>query len=578
MIGELGELKIEVTHSMILTGQDQIASERQALEKIIPATNSVSPLGIRNYGDDSNLNNALFFPLFRLSSIGNGATSKVFKSVRLTDLQLCAEKVLIVGDSNKRHQLVTEIDLLRTLCSIEGGGEGDQDPMHIVQLYGILPNPKDGTISILLEYMNLGSLQHLVTGGGCSNEDILSSFAYQISAGLNFLHRRRLVHRDIKPSNILLCTSGKVKLSDFGIAKIMELGSSLAESFVGTFEYMAPERLSGEPYSFVADIWSMGMALHSVAIGRYPFSSKGDFWEILHAAQQSSQTLPSSSQFSESLISFIAAATNLQPNARPTAKALLFHPFISKALPTLSKDQVETIRPILQRSKQWNQYQLSVTRITMDQSMQIDIISSLIFRWKEMIMALYCTDEQLDSFPNFEKFREITVTKDMISQLSKDLDWNEAILRRSFRKALQQTKDLIGDRLRFLNKRNLDRFDFNGHQVESLVPRLQNSEMVHGTLIAEAKKNSPYSSNVIENLADLSSSINESVRNLRAAVDDKEICEYDDDFDVVDDDSVEKYCEDAFEESDTTFKYLRSDTKTKSIDDKNYSYCSDFED
>lgn len=602
MSNDSSQLQIDVTQSMCLTAQRSIASQQEDLEKILPTANTLSPVGIKAFEKASH--ECILFPILRATMIGHGASSKVFQSVRLTDLKLCAEKVLVVGDSHKRHQMVREIELLKSLCSqytdgsssgrvgVGGGDTASSSAVsssQIVQLYGILPNPTDGTLSILLEYMDMGSLQHLVTGGGCADESILSSLAFQITKALEFLHKRRLVHRDIKPSNILLSSSGKVKLSDFGIAKSMEVGTSLAESFVGTFEYMSPERLSGEPYSFVSDIWSLGMSIHSVAIGRYPFSTKGDFWEILQATQKASQFLPPSSKFSETFIGFIASTTDLQSKNRPNAESLLLHPFVQSASPTLNRSQIEELRTILHHSKQWRQAQTNVGRISIDHNIQADFIALLVGKWKDMIYALYCSDDLEEILPNTEAFREITVTKEMLATLSRGLMLNEDRLRRSFRRALQETRAFIGDRLRFMQKNEMngaDNKDSNSsamsqHKAPAIQQSLSKMEEVKMSLqdrqymIREQKddvdgsfdnKSRPQSIPSIQSdckmssrlrksedcMVNLSCSINKSMRSLmmrRSVSHTKdESVDYADDF--VDYDSDEKYSDDDFDPQD----------------------------
>ena len=94
--------------------------------------------------------------------------------------------------------------------------------------------------------MDGGSLQDVVSAGGCQDEIVLAGLSRQILCGISFLHSHRHIHRDIKPGNILLSGgilgSGQalVKISDFGISKELEKGHSLADSFLGTFHYMSP--------------------------------------------------------------------------------------------------------------------------------------------------------------------------------------------------------------------------------------------------------------------------------------------------------------------------------------------------
>ena len=123
--------------------------------------------------------------------------------------------------------------------------------------------------------------------GGCSDESILSGISVQLVAGLDFLHGMRIIHRDIKPSNCLVSSSGLVKLADFGLARTLDQGASFAESFLGTLEYMAPERVIGGKYTFGSDIWSLGLTLHAVAVGKYPYQSyASDFEQRREKAQK----------------------------------------------------------------------------------------------------------------------------------------------------------------------------------------------------------------------------------------------------------------------------------------------------
>jgi mitogen-activated protein kinase kinase 1 len=84
----------------------------------------------------------------------------------------------------------------------------------------------------------------------------------QILGGLEYLHKeRRAIHRDIKPSNICLNKLGDAKLTDFGVAAELHDSAGHAETFVGTFCYMSPERISGQGYNFNSDIWSFGLCI-----------------------------------------------------------------------------------------------------------------------------------------------------------------------------------------------------------------------------------------------------------------------------------------------------------------------------
>ena len=206
---------------------------------------------------------------------------------------------------------------------------------HVVQLLGIVPNPYDGTLSLCLDYMDGGSLQDVMKMGGCDNENILRGISVQVCAGLDFLHGMRVIHRDIKPSNCLVSSTGIVKLADFGLARKLEHGHSLAESFIGTFEYMAPERVAGGKYTFLSDVWSLGLTIHAVALGKYPYycgadgiAKKDNYWGLLHGIQDQPAPKPPEDTYGDKFISFIGAACEKDTKKRVSAAGLLKHCFL----------------------------------------------------------------------------------------------------------------------------------------------------------------------------------------------------------------------------------------------------------
>jgi serine/threonine protein kinase len=189
--------------------------------------------------------------------------------------------------------------------------------------------------------MDCGSLENVVQSGGCANEAVLSSIAFQMISGLAFLHEKRLIHRDVKPSNALISSDGCVKLADFGLARTLDSGQSVANSFVGTFLYMSPERLTGEGYSFQSDIWSAGLTIHAVAVGHFPYVGKTGYWEVLHATQQGPPTV--ASNHSAALRAFLSLAYQIDVQQRASAATLLAQAFVRPTTP----GALDTIPPPL---------------------------------------------------------------------------------------------------------------------------------------------------------------------------------------------------------------------------------------
>lgn len=141
------------------------------------------------------------------------------------------------------------------------------------------------------------------------------------------------MHRDIKPSNILVNSRGNIKLCDFGVAT--ETVNSIADTFVGTSTYMAPERIQGGAYTVRSDVWSVGLTVMELAVGRFPFdtseSAAGDRASagpmgILDLLQQivheSAPKLPKSDAFPPILHDFVGKCLLKKSEERPTPREL----------------------------------------------------------------------------------------------------------------------------------------------------------------------------------------------------------------------------------------------------------------
>jgi mitogen-activated protein kinase kinase len=139
------------------------------------------------------------------------------------------------------------------------------------------------------------------------------------------------MHRDIKPSNILVNSRGFIKLCDFGVSG--ELVNSIADTFVGTSTYMAPERIQGEKYTVKSDVWSFGLSIMELAIGKFPFDAseqlsddEGQPAGILDLLQQivhePAPKLPKSDAFPQILEDMIQKCLYKKPEDRPTPQEL----------------------------------------------------------------------------------------------------------------------------------------------------------------------------------------------------------------------------------------------------------------
>lgn len=90
--------------------------------------------------------------------------------------------------------------------------------------------------------------------------------------GLEYIHSQNILYRDLKPENIFIDIDGHIKLADFGLSKITK-DDALNESYCGSAEYMSPEMLNGEPYSYGIDYYSLGSVVFEMLTGLPPFYS-----------------------------------------------------------------------------------------------------------------------------------------------------------------------------------------------------------------------------------------------------------------------------------------------------------------
>jgi serine/threonine protein kinase len=168
-------------------------------------------------------------------------------------------------------------------------------------------------------------------GAGGMSESVLAKIAWSVLRGLAFLHRRRIIHRDIKPSNLLINHLGDVKIADFGIIRDLQDGEEFARTFTGTLTYMSPERVLGLPYSLNSDVWSAGLSVLACALGRDPYDGSIGYWELMTKLQgEEMPPLPPSDRYSPAFFDFLAQSLQKDPSARPSAAALLDHPFLAR--------------------------------------------------------------------------------------------------------------------------------------------------------------------------------------------------------------------------------------------------------
>jgi eukaryotic-like serine/threonine-protein kinase len=198
--------------------------------------------------------------------VGSGGMSTVF---RARDLQLdrrVAIKILheryvedpeYVERFRREARAVARLSHPNIVTVIDRGDEG-------------------GRQYIVFEHVEGENLKELVTRAGRMSPRRALELVIPVADGLAFAHQHGLVHRDVKPQNVLLSREGEVKVTDFGIARSLDVehGVTQTGTVLGTSEYLAPEQASGEPVSPATDEYSLGVVLWELLTGEVPFTGE----------------------------------------------------------------------------------------------------------------------------------------------------------------------------------------------------------------------------------------------------------------------------------------------------------------
>jgi serine/threonine protein kinase len=166
---------------------------------------------------------------------------------------------------------------------------------------------QDGFRYLVMEYLRGGTLKSILGRPIPFWEG--ARLLLPITQALEFAHRHGIVHRDVKPSNLLFSETGDLMLSDFGIAKMLDLGDASrltsTNMTLGTPDYMAPEQIHSKDVDHRADIYSLGVVLYEMITGRKPFIGKNPMAVLLKSA---SEPPPAPSLFVAGLPGYVEGA------------------------------------------------------------------------------------------------------------------------------------------------------------------------------------------------------------------------------------------------------------------------------
>ena len=192
---------------------------------------------------------------------------------------------------------------------------------HIARLFdgGVTT---DGLPYYTMAYCDGGSLADRLRVAGALPVPEALRITRELAEALGAAHARGVVHRDVKPANVLFDADGSVRLSDFGVAKLLDAESTPSATMHGTVAYLAPEQVRGEAIDHRADLWALGVTLYEMIAGRRPFDGPS-YAAVLHAIVATPPP-PLGHDVSAGVKDLVAALLEKEPAARtPSAASLL---------------------------------------------------------------------------------------------------------------------------------------------------------------------------------------------------------------------------------------------------------------
>ncbi|NXJ32531.1 NEK3 kinase, partial [Ciconia maguari] len=210
----------------------------------------------------------------------------------------------------------------------------------------------DGHLYIVMEYCDDGDLMQKIKHqrGKLFPEDTILHWFVQMCLGVKHIHDKRVLHRDIKSKNVFLTQNGKVKLGDFGSARLLAHPMSYACTYVGTPYYLPPEIWESMPYNNKSDIWSLGCILYELCTLRHPFQANSWKHLILKICKGSYNPLPS--HYSYELHYLIKQMFKRNPQNRPSASTILARGCLTKLIKNhLPSEMTNEFEQVLKETK-----------------------------------------------------------------------------------------------------------------------------------------------------------------------------------------------------------------------------------
>lgn len=241
-------------------------------------------------------------------NIGEGGMANVYLAIDTILNRKVAVKIL-------RGDLATDEKFVRKFQR-EASAASNLDHPNVVGIYDV--GEDDGNYYIVMEYVEGRTLKSLIKRRGALTLPEVIDIMTQLTSGIEHAHEKGIIHRDIKPQNVLILDDGLVKVADFGIAQALNSNElTQTNSVMGSVHYLPPEQANGTGSTFKSDIYSLGILMYELIVGKVPFKGEN---AVEIAIKQMKDPIPSIRDFNDaipqSVENIILKATAKNPKNR----------------------------------------------------------------------------------------------------------------------------------------------------------------------------------------------------------------------------------------------------------------------
>ncbi|KAI9300094.1 kinase-like domain-containing protein [Cunninghamella echinulata] len=253
---------------------------------------------------------------------------KEFNNIKKSNQQLYALKVISkhkVIQQNEVHHTIAERDILARL----------RDQPFLIKLYHAFQT--DSHLYFVLDYIHGGDIATQMSNSLTFTKERTRFYAAEILMGLSILHSHGIIYRDLKPENVLIGRDGHIVLTDFGLSKVFNINESrgmgfpTTGTFCGTAEYLAPEVILGEKYTYSVDYWSLGTLIYEMLAGMTPFWADTHM-EMFRRVLEDNLEFPTSPSFDPITCDFLSGLLEKDPYERlgwDSSEQIKNHPYFA---------------------------------------------------------------------------------------------------------------------------------------------------------------------------------------------------------------------------------------------------------